>query len=143
MKLNTLKPKDGEEDKFSLKNVSTDAMTYEDKIEYRRLQEEGIERQVTNNISGGDYKKTNCMSKKDYQKINPINYKLKNVQSMLAKSSRRDEKLNHFIDEEITINNQTGEEMDNIHDVQAKILKEPRYGQSSKTSNARSKGNSR
>ena len=47
------------------------------------------------------------MSLKDYQKINPLNYKLKNVQSMLAKSARRDNNpnLEQFIDEEITINN--------------------------------------
>ena len=80
-------------------------MTYEDKMEYRRLQEEGIERQITQNIAGGDYKKPNQMSQKDYRKINPLNSKLKNVQSMLAKSSRRDHKLDKFIDEEITINN--------------------------------------
>lgn len=75
MKLNKVHPKEGEQD-TSFAHIATDAMTYEDKLEYRRLQEEGIERQVSHNIAGGDYKKPNQMSQKDYRKINPINYKL-------------------------------------------------------------------
>ena len=55
MKLNKIKTKEGDDD---IHVIQTDAMTFEEKMELRRLQEEGIERQVTMNIAGGDYKKT-------------------------------------------------------------------------------------